>query len=310
VSRHSCRIASRTISWLPPQVLSRDREGDGSAKRTQLPIVHREALWSASASPNLENTDMLPKEHGAYAQLLFPIVTAIAIARPTAIALMFAAAAVLAFLAHEPLLVLLGQRGPRAGRDDGTRAVSWFASTASAAGVLLAAALTMASPAVRAAAIAPAVLAALLAAAVVAGRGRTTAGELLAAGTFASQSFLVARAAGASSHAALSCASVFAAAFIASTVSVHAVIGCTRRPPAAGARAAAVFVPIASLVALRWMAADGLISSIAPLAALPVCVVAALAAMVAPGAAGLRRLGWTLVAATSLSAVLLIVVFG
>ncbi len=159
---------------------------DGSAERTQLPIVHREALESTSGSPNLENADMLPKEHGAYGQLLFPIVTAIAIARPTATALMFAAAAVLAFLAHEPLLVLLGQRGPRAARDDRARAVRWFASTASAAGLLLAAALTMASPAVRAAAIAPAVLAELLAATVATRREHTTAGELIAAGTFAS----------------------------------------------------------------------------------------------------------------------------
>src|SRR5207302_1656621 len=62
------------------------------------------------------------------------------VGRRTPAALMLAAAAVLAFLAHEPLLVLLGHRGPRAARDDRSRALVWFASTALGAAILGAAA--------------------------------------------------------------------------------------------------------------------------------------------------------------------------
>ena len=53
---------------------------------------------------------MFPKEHGAYGQLLFPIATALLIARPTAAALAIAGAAVAAFLLHEWLLVTISGR--------------------------------------------------------------------------------------------------------------------------------------------------------------------------------------------------------
>ena len=76
---------------------------------------------------------MLPKEHGAYGQLLFPLVTAAAMGRPTlaAVALIITATAI--FLSHEPLLVLAGSRGPRARRDDGARARRWLTAVATIA---------------------------------------------------------------------------------------------------------------------------------------------------------------------------------
>src|SRR5204862_336839 len=83
---------------------------------------------------------VFPKEHGAYGQLLFPLATVLVVGRRTPAALTLAAAAVLAFLAHEPLLVLLGHRGPRAARDDRSRALVWLASTALGAAILGAAA--------------------------------------------------------------------------------------------------------------------------------------------------------------------------
>src|SRR4051812_49522750 len=76
---------------------------------------------------------MLPREHGAYGQLLFPLVTALAVGRPRVVAWLLAASAVGAFLAHEPLLVLLGQRGARAARAQRGQAAIWFGGTAVAA---------------------------------------------------------------------------------------------------------------------------------------------------------------------------------
>jgi len=54
---------------------------------------------------------MIPREHGAYGQLLFPLATALLIARPTAAALAIAGVAVTVFLLHEWLLVMIGGRG-------------------------------------------------------------------------------------------------------------------------------------------------------------------------------------------------------
>ena len=255
---------------------------------------------------------MLPKEHGAYGQLLFPLLTALAIGRRTPAALLLAAAAVLAFLTHEPLLVLLGQRGPRAARDDRSRAIAWFASTAIGAVMLGAAAIAEAASgiAIARALIVPAALAVLLAIVIVSKREHTLAGEALAAVTFSSIALPVARAADVVSTVAFTCVAVFAAVFVAATVSVHAVIARTRRPPAIAARAAAALVTLGSIAALAALGSAGVISSISPIAALPACLVAFVAALAAPSARRLRTIGWTLVATTMLAAALMIAAFG
>ncbi|MDE3154816.1 MAG: YwiC-like family protein, partial [Acidobacteriota bacterium] len=98
---------------------------------------------------------MLPREHGAYGQLLFPLVTALALGRPGAAALALAAAAIAAFLAHEPLLVLLGQRGTRAARERGPEARHWFTGLAAMAAIAGAAGVRLAPQAARVARAAP-----------------------------------------------------------------------------------------------------------------------------------------------------------
>ncbi|MCA9195704.1 MAG: YwiC-like family protein, partial [Planctomycetales bacterium] len=60
--------------------------------------------------------NLKPKEHGAYAILAIPIVTAILVTGPTVVGLCVAVASLAGFLAHEPLLVALGHRGARAQR--------------------------------------------------------------------------------------------------------------------------------------------------------------------------------------------------
>ncbi|PWT82253.1 MAG: hypothetical protein C5B57_08975 [Blastocatellia bacterium] len=49
---------------------------------------------------------MLPREHGVYGQMLFPLATALLVGRPTVPAFALVAAGVFAFLAHESLLVV------------------------------------------------------------------------------------------------------------------------------------------------------------------------------------------------------------
>jgi len=91
---------------------------------------------------------VLPKEHGAYGPLLFPLLTALTVGRRTPSALLLGAAAVCAFLTHEPLLVLLGQRGPRAAREQRSLARIWFTSTAVAAAAFAATAILTMRPSV------------------------------------------------------------------------------------------------------------------------------------------------------------------
>lgn len=55
----------------------------------------------------------MPREHGAYAQLAAPLFTALVLMRPTVASGLLAVAAICAFLANEPLLVVLGHRGKR-----------------------------------------------------------------------------------------------------------------------------------------------------------------------------------------------------
>src|SRR5687767_4777700 len=76
---------------------------------------------------------MFPKDHGAYCQMIVPLATSLLVAGVTGAALLTALAACDAFLSHEPLLVLLGRRGPRAARETGRRAMVWWSiSTATA----------------------------------------------------------------------------------------------------------------------------------------------------------------------------------
>src|SRR5205823_6340503 len=100
------------------------REGSGRA----LSRVERLPRDDADYRRRESGIALLPKEHGAYGQLLFPLITAMAVGRPGVAAWSFAAAAVCAFLAHEPLLLLLGQRGPCARRERQDDAVRWFAA--------------------------------------------------------------------------------------------------------------------------------------------------------------------------------------
>jgi hypothetical protein len=255
---------------------------------------------------------VFPKEHGAYGQLLFPLLTALAIGRRTPAALLLAGAAICAFVAHEPLLVLLGQRGPRAAREQRSRAIAWFAVAAVGAIVLAIGAIVEARDGVALARtlLVPAVFAAALAAAIALHREHTLAGEILAAVTFSSTAYPIARAAGAAQSVAVTCAAVFAAIFIAATVCVHAVIARTRRPPAIGARLGGVAVALGVLVILWQLGAQGVVSSLSAAAAFPACVVGCVAALAVRSAKRLRPIGWTLIVTTLLAAALLIVAFG
>jgi len=249
---------------------------------------------------------LIPKEHGAYGQLAFPLVTALAAGRLTVPALAVAVAALCAFLAHEGLLVLLGQRGPRAARDERRRARRSVRVFGGGAAIFGLGAVASMAPPIRVVLLVPLALAGGLGAMVAAHRERTTAGEVLAAVTLSSASIPAAMAGGLPADAAWAIAVVFAAAFSAATVSVRAIItpiartGGPTRTTAAAVIAAATVLPMA-------LRRTGAIAPGAVAAVLPVCVVATMLIVRPPPIRRLRTVGWTLVAATALTALILIV---
>ena len=78
---------------------------------------------SVSGGAGMTKASLKPKEHGAYAILAIPLLTAIAASGVTAVGFATAVAAVAGFIAHEPLLVMVGHRGQRAQR--GTPGARW-----------------------------------------------------------------------------------------------------------------------------------------------------------------------------------------
>jgi hypothetical protein len=237
----------------------------------------------------------VPHEHGAYGQLLFPLVSALVVGEPAAAAYLLAVAGIAAFLGHEALLVLLGQRGSRAAREQ--RSAAWRSATIFGGLALVsgAAALALLPAWLLGALLIPFVLALVVGVFVARGRERTTAGEVLVASALSSLSLPVALAGG-----------VFATVFALATVAVRALIGRTARAGGPPPVVAGVFT-MGVVALLAVLAARGVLAAIAPYAALPVAAVALALTVRPPSPRHLRTIGWTLVGATAASAVLLVV---
>ena len=248
---------------------------------------------------------LLPREHGAYGQLLFPLVAALLIGRPAAGAYLLAAAASAAFLAHESLLVVLGQRGSRAAREQGRDARGTLALLGGFCGVTAVVSLTVLSRTALWSLSLPLVLAMLVALALFMHRERSTAGELLVAAALASLSVPIALAGGVTRVAAFTLFLVFAAVFVTATIAVRQVIGRVTRaggPPTWIAAA----LPPGVVVTFIVLARSGWLAAVAPYASLPVSVVALGLVAWAPSPRYVRAIGWTLVGATTLTAGLLV----
>ena len=166
----------------------------------------------------------LPKEHRAYGQLAFPLLTAMAVAGTSVPAALIAFAVVGGFFAHEPLLVLLGMRGARAQREHRTRASARLAALVLSAGLAAALAVCWLPYSSRGALLVPAIPAIPLAIAIVAGKEKTSPAEICASLALSGAAFPVAVAAGATSATAATVATLFAVNFVLATLGIRAVI--------------------------------------------------------------------------------------
>jgi hypothetical protein len=254
---------------------------------------------------------IFPREHGASGQLAFPLMTALVIAGVSTVSVLIAASVVACFLAHEPLLVLLGRRGARARRDQHRRATAAVAIEGTVAAVTGVGALLLAPAAVRWSLLLPFAPAALLVIAIVIEHEKRALGEVAAALAFSSIAVPVTLVAGVPQRTAFSVAIAFAAIFVAETLAVRGVIlrvrgGGDRR--AERTTRLTVWVVAASLlVSLTWASALDMMPWATMMAAAPGLIGAAWLSMRPPSPAYLRTIGWTFIATAGAAAVILII---
>lgn len=259
---------------------------------------------TAARRPTPGARSLAPREHGAYGQLGLPLVTALCMGRPSAPAALLTIASIAAFFAHEPLLLVVGQRGTRALREEGPRARRRLVALGALALITGAAGIALANESARIAVLVPLGLTALLTPFILKNQEKTAPGELLAAAALSSAALPVAFAAGVSGPAIWSAWVAWCIALGASTFAVRSVVAHARARVSPVRRLA---LPLLALViaALAWR--TGLLLPAAALGALPMLLLAVALAAQPPAPRSLKKVGWGLVASSLLLGVALAV---
>jgi hypothetical protein len=249
---------------------------------------------------------LLPREHGAYGQLGMALATALAIGGPTVAAILLALAAILAFVAHESLLVLLGQRGRRAREEQGPLARRSLAVLGGAALVVGAAGVVLAPPAARVGLLPPVVLGAIVALVVVRKLEKTAAGEMAVGAALSSSGLAVALAGGAPRASAAAACFTWTMGFAMATMAVQGVLQRARSKGAEdrGSRKA---IAIAGLLGVTWA-----VSWVArfptgvPLALLPTAALSIGICLARPSARKLKEMGWAMIGSSVVTLLVLV----
>lgn len=230
---------------------------------------------------------LMPREHGAYGQLSLPLITALAMGRPTPASFCLVVSAFAAFIAHESLLVLLGTRGTRAKREQRSRAVgNGVAWTLLALGGGIAG-LWLGGEGVIRAALVPLGLALAMTPVILLGHEKTLVGEIAAAVTLAAATIPAGVAGGLTLHHALLVWGVWGLAFTASTSAVRWVISAHKGKRAHDGLVAAAIATsaAAALTTQSWIF----------LCASPYLLVSWALIARPPSTRHIKRVGWTLI---------------
>jgi hypothetical protein len=266
-------------------------------------------MSSTSAPPSLSSAlhGLLPREHGAYFQLGLPLATALAVGGPSPAALWLTGAALSALFLHEPLLLLLGQRGARRSERDGGRAWKWGLALGALGALCLALGTLGLEPSARHFLALPLILGAEVLLLVWCRQERTLMGELLAAFALSAWAVPVAVAGGLSGSAALTLWGTYGLSFGLATLAVHCVISSHRpQAPREQLRCLGAGTVAFSLLAACSWALQARLSALQVAALLPVGLVALGLCFALPSPRKLRSIGWTLGVAGTLTALLLL----
>jgi hypothetical protein len=247
----------------------------------------------------MSRRSLLPREHGAYFQLAIPLAAAGSSQVPGMAGAAVIAASCLAFLAHEPLLVVVGARGQRRRSSDGRRAGIRFAALAGGAIVLGAIGLVAAPSAT----LLMALLALAVCAAMIAMASRRTehtmGGELVAAVALTGAAGVARVASGSAVAPALQAWLGWAIGFGATVIAVHRVMARHKRPAGQIDRVLTVglFAGAGLLIATATRCSMSAIAA-------PLVLLAAGLVAVPPRATRLRAVGVAIAVTAAVSAVL------
>ena len=265
-----------------------------------------QTVFSDDVSPRTQGIvarprSMAPKEHGAWGQLVIPLAVVLGLGRPRLVALGLALAVVAMFLAHEPLSVLIGKRGTRAVREVGQLAKRRLLLLIGTAMLIGGVAAMAGSWKVRIAVLASlGLLLVALFGFLVKGQERSTFGELWIAWTLPFAAVPVALASEVSLRITLVVWLSFALAYCAGIFGVRAIIRDYRE----GRRDAGWWGLGVTLVVILLLFT---LSKQAAMAALLFWLVVAGCRALRPTPKWLKHVGWTLVGASVLQAVCLLV---
>lgn len=269
--------------------------------------VQASVKTTASASPaRREGAERFeierPKEHGAYAMLAVPLVTAFVIGGFTWIGLAVAAASVLGFIAHEPIMIATGRRGPRALRE-APRARVRAMALLTAASLLGLPAMMLGSLPVRLALFVCLPVAAACFVLAANGKQRSLATQLWSSLGLVLPSLVVMLAASMELERALQISGAWLVAQSGSLVAVRSVIAKHKKNTQGR-------VPLTNdllQLAFTLAALIGIFSGYTPfLCVLPMIAVASYLRIFPPSPKHLRQLGWSLVASHLASALAMI----
>ena len=226
-------------------------------------------------------------------------------------AVLIAFALIAGFLAHEPLLVVIGRRGARVKRDQWRRVTAWLGTTTATAAGMGITALSSMPANTRWSLMMPLLPAVVLGGTIVAEREKSVLGEIAVALVFSMVALPVCLAAGAQIRVALAVGIAFALVFAVGTLAVRVII-LGRRGGGDPAAVAATSVTVllvtgTACVGLSAAASQSLLPWATLFAAAPGLVGASGLAMCRPAAIRLRTVGWMLVGASAATALILVV---
>jgi hypothetical protein len=250
---------------------------------------------------NTNSAKLHPKEHGAYAILGIPIVTALIMSDLTLLGVCVAVASVAGFLAHEPLLVAWGHRGRRAQRST-PAAKSRLAVLLLITLVAGCIALAAADSSQRWAIVTCLALAVSSFAVALVGQHRTIAGQLWGVIGLSFPCVPILMAGGANVPTSITVWAVWLLVFSATTLAVRSVIAAQKHQPR---------WPHALLLSMISLpvAAGAVFGADSLVLALPMISISWYLLIVPPAARHLKRVGWASVAGSLLTAALVISTF-
>lgn len=257
-----------------------------------------------ASKPETPARSLVPREHGASMELAFPLFCAFALGPPSSSSIAYALAAMLAFLSHEALLVVLGSRGARQAERAGPLARRWLVVLHSSALLLGVPALVGLCAPARLASLVPVSLALCVLVLTLRGvRARTLGVELLAMVALVSVALPVALECGATLALALATTASWCVAFAVGTFAARGVLYRQKD----GGRG----LSVARVLGAGVLLASVVLAALAPtwwrhaLAPVPFAVAALVLGMRPPPPTKMMAIGFSLVAASALTLALL-----